>query len=74
MEIIVLIKKGVFTQQQLFMVICVLKITGQLIACKIIYPLHCICHQMHCFREGFSPFVRYLKNVISTILRMAVTI
>jgi hypothetical protein len=29
---------------------------------------------MHCFREVFSPFVRYFKSVISTILRMAVTI
>jgi hypothetical protein len=52
---IVLIKKGVLTQQQLFMVISVLKIKGKLITCKIIYLLHCICHQMHCFREVFFP-------------------
>ena len=49
----ILIKKDVFTQQQLFMVISVLKIKGKLITCKRIYLLHCICHQMHCFREGF---------------------
>jgi hypothetical protein len=55
MEMIVLIKKGVLTQQQLFMVISVLKIKGKLITCKIIYLLHCICHQMHCFREVFFP-------------------
>jgi hypothetical protein len=53
MEKIILMKKGVITQQQLFMVISVLKIKGKLI--KIIYLLHCICHQMHCFREGFFP-------------------
>jgi hypothetical protein len=52
---IVLIKKGVLTQQQLFMVISVLKIKGKLITCKISYLLHCICHQMHCFREVFFP-------------------
>jgi hypothetical protein len=53
MEMIILIKKGVFTQQQLFMVhvISVLKIKGKLITCNIIYLLYCICHQMHCFRE-----------------------
>jgi uncharacterized membrane protein YwzB len=55
MEMIILIKKGMFTQQQLFMVISVLKIKGQLITCKIIDLLHCICHLMHCFREGFFP-------------------
>ena len=52
---IILIKKGLLTQQQLFMVISVLKIKGKLITCKIIYLLHCICHQMHCFREVFFP-------------------
>jgi hypothetical protein len=74
MEMIILIKKGLLTQQQLFMVISVLKIKGKLITCKIIYLLHCICHQMYCFWEGFFPFVRYLKSVISTNLRMAGTI
>ena len=39
MEMIILIKKGVFTRQQLFMVISDLKIKGKLIACKIIYLL-----------------------------------
>jgi hypothetical protein len=51
----ILIKKDVFTQQQLFMVVSVLKIKGKLITCKRIYILHCICLQMHCFREGFFP-------------------
>ena len=74
MEMLILIRKGVFTQQQQFMVTSVLKIKGQLITCTIIYLLHCICHQMCCFREGCSPFVRYFKSVISTIVRMAVTI
>ena len=55
------LKKSVFTQQCLIMVISVLKIKGQLITCKIIYLLHCICHQMHCFREGFSPLLDILK-------------
>jgi len=36
---IILIKKGVFTQQQLFMVISVLKIKEKFITCKIIYLL-----------------------------------
>jgi hypothetical protein len=69
---IILIKKGVFTQQQLFMVISVLKIKGKLITCKIIYIVFvtkCIV-----FRKDFFPFVRYFKSIISTILRMAVTI
>jgi hypothetical protein len=53
MEMLLSIKKGVFnTQQRLFMAISVLKIKGKLIACKIIYLLHCFCHKMHCFREG----------------------
>ena len=40
MEMLVLIKKGVlYIQQQLFRVISVLKIKGQLITCKIIYLL-----------------------------------
>jgi hypothetical protein len=34
MEMLILIKKGVFTQQQLFMVISVLKIKGKLTTCK----------------------------------------
>ena len=41
MEMLILIKKGVFTQQRLFMVISVLKIKGQLITCIIIYLIHC---------------------------------
>jgi len=55
MEMLILIKKDVFTQQRLFMAISVLKIKRQLITCKIIDQLHCICHQMHCFREVFFP-------------------
>jgi len=39
MEMTILIKKGVFIQQQLFMVISVLQIKGKLITCKIIYLL-----------------------------------
>jgi hypothetical protein len=77
MEMLILIKNGVFTQQRLFMVISALKIKGQLITCKIIYLLPVVfvteC-KMHCFWEGFfSPFVRYFKSLISTILRMAMT-
>ena len=59
--LILIKKKGVFTQQRLFMVISVLKIKGKLITCKIIYLLHCICHQMHCLQEGFSPLLDILK-------------
>ena len=66
MAMLILIKKGVFTQQWLFIVVSVLKIKGQLITCKIIYLLHCICHEMQCFQEGFFPYVRYFKSVIST--------
>jgi hypothetical protein len=57
MEMLILNKKGVFTQQRLFMVISVLKIEGQLITCKIIYLFHCICHQMHYLNKW-----RYLCN------------
>jgi len=32
-----------------------------------------IFHHMHCFQEGF-PHVGYFKSVISTTLRMTVTI
>jgi hypothetical protein len=59
MEILILIKKGVFTQQQLFMVISALKIKGQLITCKIIYLLFvtiCIV-----FGKDFPPLLDVLK-------------
>ena len=59
MEMIILIKKGVLTQQQLFMVISVLKIKGKLITCKIIYIVFvtkCIV-----FRKDFSPLLDILK-------------
>jgi hypothetical protein len=59
MEMIILIKKGVFTQQQLFMVISVLKIKGKLITCKIIY----IVFVTKCIVSGriFSPLLDILK-------------
>jgi hypothetical protein len=62
---LVIIKKGVFTQQQLFMVISVLKIKGQFITCKIIYLLFVtICLV---FGKDVVPpfFKRYFKSVIS---------
>jgi hypothetical protein len=61
-----------FIQQQIFRVISVLKIKWWLITCKIIYLLFvtiCIVFGKDCF-----PFVRYFKSVISTTLRMTVTI
>jgi hypothetical protein len=71
MEMLILIKKGVFTQQ-LFMVISVLKMKGKLITCKII--TFYIVFVTIVFGKDLFPFVRYFKSVISTILRMAVTI
>ena len=70
---LVLIKKGVFTQQ-LFMVISVLKIKGQLITCKIIYLLFVtICLV---FGKDVVPAF-FLKDILKAsfqTLRMAVTI
>ena len=62
---LVLIKKGVFIQQQLFRVISVIKIKGQLITCKIIYKLFVtICLV---FGKDVFPlfFKRCFKSVIS---------
>ena len=73
MEMLVLIKKGVFTQQ-LFMVISVLKIKRQLITCKIIYLLFVtICLVFG--KDVVSAF--FLKDILKAsfqTLRMAVTI
>jgi hypothetical protein len=74
MEMLILIKKGVFTQQQLFMVISVLKIKGKLITCKIITFYIVFVAKCIVFEKDFLLFVRYFKSVISTLLRMAVTI
>ena len=60
---LILIKKDVFTQQQLFMVISVLKIKGQLITCKIIYQQLYIVFVTKCivFRTDFSHLLDILK-------------
>ena len=78
MEMIILIKKGVFTQQQLFMVISVLKIKGKLITCKIIYLLALaitLYLSPNAFFSGriYSPLLDILKTSFQQ-LRMAVTI
>ena len=73
MEMLVLIKKGVFIQQQLFQVISVIKIKGQLITCKIIYKLFVTI----CLVFGKDVFPLFFKEILKAsfqTLRMAVTI
>jgi hypothetical protein len=76
MEMLTLIKKGVFIQQQLFRVISVLKIKGQFITLKLFacYLSPYTLFSGRIFSNFHFQFVRYFKSVISTTLIMAVTI
>ena len=64
---LILIKKGMLTEQQLFRVITGLKIKGYLITCNIIYLLFVIICIV--YGNAFFPFVRYFNGSDHIIVR-----